>query len=171
MANLFDFTTAQREHWISAVNAMIANFGSTCRLVHTPHAASCSNCILDPIGQKSANKWRSGGPAPFPLGSICPVCNGAGFRFTEQTEDVTFLCEWEPKKFQVYQGNIVEPYSIVECQGYYADLPKVQRANEFILNVPMHGVSVLRYRRYKEPLDIYRVAQRQFFIVVLERVG
>ena len=33
----------------------------------------CSNCVYDPIGQKSSNKFQDGGPVPFPFGNICPV--------------------------------------------------------------------------------------------------
>ena len=30
---------------------------------------SCVNCLYDPIGQKSSNRFQHGGPVPFPFGT------------------------------------------------------------------------------------------------------
>ena len=65
------------------IDAVIDTFGKTCRVYYPPKQISCVNCILDPIGNKSANRYLHGGPIPFRNGALCPVCNGVGYRAEE----------------------------------------------------------------------------------------
>ena len=48
----------------------------------------CPNCVYDPIGRKSSNRFQDGGPVPFPYGGVCPLCNAAGRKGVETTEDI-----------------------------------------------------------------------------------
>ena len=52
---------------------------------------NCAICLYDPIGQKSSNRYQSGGPAPFPFGNLCPMCNGNGRRPVTSSESVNVL--------------------------------------------------------------------------------
>jgi hypothetical protein len=40
----------------------------------------CNNCIVDPIYKRSTGKYNNTGPEPFSDGSVCPVCNGDGYK-------------------------------------------------------------------------------------------
>ena len=48
----------------------------------------CSNCVYDPIGRKSSNKFQTGGPVPFRNGGVCPVCSGNGKKPVTSTENL-----------------------------------------------------------------------------------
>jgi hypothetical protein len=68
----------------------------------------CENCSYDSIGQKSANRYVSGGPVPFPFGTICPMCDGRGKRGVETSESINLMVIWNYKEFinvgTVYTG-------------------------------------------------------------------
>ena len=51
------------------------------------------NCIFDPVGKKSSNRWRTGGPLFFPNGAICGLCNSAGgAHATENSDTINLIC-------------------------------------------------------------------------------
>ena len=60
---------------------------------------NCVNCIYDAIGLKSANRYQDGGPAPFPFGGICPLCNGNGRKPVTSSENVNLAVIFEPRQF------------------------------------------------------------------------
>ena len=57
---------------------------------------NCANCVFDPIGRKSANRFLDGGPIPFPFGGICPLCNGAGKKPVVSSENVHLAVIFDP---------------------------------------------------------------------------
>lgn len=59
----------------------------------------CPNCIYDSVLKKSANKYKNGGPIVFPLGQICPYCNGIGFYGEEKSEDIYMAIIADHKKW------------------------------------------------------------------------
>ena len=61
-----------------ATDSFIDTLGKTCQLVYPPKRTQCPNCFLDPRSGRSTNRYRSGGPVPFPNNTICPWCAGEG---------------------------------------------------------------------------------------------
>ena len=77
----------------NAISALLDDAALTvpCTLMYGGKFATCSNCIYDPIGKKSANRYLSGGPIPFNNGQICPFCHGAAILTLFNTAIPAFL--------------------------------------------------------------------------------
>jgi hypothetical protein len=155
-----------------ALDDLITELGKPCRLEYPPKWAPCVNCVYDPIGNKSSNRWLSGGPMQFPNGQTCPMCNGVGQLATAVTEVITFLCAWEPRKFWFPIPNlqIRSPYSIVQTKGFLKDLPKIERANFLYFQTPIEGIARKKYKLFKEPGDPSNIIQNRYFVASWERV-
>lgn len=110
----------------------------------------CSNCVYDPIGQKSSNKFQDGGPVPFPFGNICPVCDGRGKRGIESTENIKLMVIWDHKQF-VNVGTINNPEGLVQTMTFVSNTPKLKRAKELIINSDQASYGRYRYQRDSEP--------------------
>ena len=55
----------------NAISAILENDALTiaCTLEYgITKYEDCVNCLYDPIGQKSSNRFQDGGPVPFPFG-------------------------------------------------------------------------------------------------------
>lgn len=59
----------------------------------------CPNCIYDVNLKKSSGKYKSGGPVPFPLGKICPYCNGSGSYGIVKSDNGYLGVIWDYKKW------------------------------------------------------------------------
>jgi hypothetical protein len=77
-----------------AFDDILNNNGTDCLLIYQGILEQCANCVYDPIGKKSAGRWRSGGPLSFSSGTICPACGGAGTRTTEYSETIKMTIDW-----------------------------------------------------------------------------
>jgi hypothetical protein len=100
MANCFQglINSTTKSLYKDAIDALITDLGVTCELTFTGSLfESCTNCLYDPIGKKSANRFLAGGPMPFRNGQICPMCGGAGRLQSVDTEDVQMLVLWNYK--------------------------------------------------------------------------
>jgi len=156
-----------------AIDDLILELGKDCLLVYPPKMTLCVNCVSDPIGHKPSNRWKNGGPMRFPLGSLCPLCNGEGRRAEEVTETLRFLCEWDPKKFlKPVQGvDLRVPYGMCQTKGYLTDLPKVLRCDHMILQNNISGVLRLKYKLAGEPGDYSNIIQGRYFVATWERTN
>ena len=131
---------------------------------------NCANCLYDPIGQKSSNRFQNGGPVPFPFGSVCPLCNGNGKKPITSSEDVNLAVIFEPKQFL----EITTPVNTAD--GYIQTLakkdmtPKLQRAKEIIVSTDVSNFFSHRYQRVSEPLPI-GLGNNVFVLCMLRRVG
>lgn len=110
----------------------------------------CVNCIYDPIGQKSSNKFQDGGPVPFPFGNICPMCNGNGKRAVESSEDLNLMIIWNPKEF-FNAGTVESADGMIQTVTFVANTPKLKRAKEIIVNTDQGSYGRYRYQRTSEP--------------------
>ena len=77
----------------NAIDAVVTQGGlaTPCKLsynVSINATNDCDNCLIDPIYKKSMGKYNGTGIAPFPEGSICPICNGEGFQTPNSQETV-----------------------------------------------------------------------------------
>lgn len=90
----------------------------------------CPNCHFN--GYKSNGVYKAGGPYPFDNGSLCPYCNGEGYKMTETTETTTARIYYNKKDWT----DIGIPVNIANASAQIVfkmtDLPKVQRAKYII---------------------------------------
>ena len=111
----------------------------------------CSNCIYDVIGNKSSNKYQSGGPVPFPFGSICPMCNGRGKRGIESTENINLMVIWDNKQF-VNTGTVNSASGdLVQTITFDENTPKLLRAKEVIIMSDKPSLGRQRFERHSSP--------------------
>lgn len=74
-------TSGMKTMFSNALSSLLLNTACTtpCRIIYgSTKFTDCVNCIYDAIGQKSSNRYQDGGPIPFQLGTLCPVCWTAG---------------------------------------------------------------------------------------------
>lgn len=172
MANVWDIDDDSLQWIRDGLDDFLTNLGKNCTIVYPGKWESCTNCNYDAIGKKSANRWRSGGPMPFPNGSICPLCNGVGGRrFEEQTETVRLLVVFEPHKFfyPIENLEVTVPFSVCQTKGYVSDLVKLQKADRIVIETPLSPFVKLTYRRDGEPLDIHNIVQGRYCVITWRR--
>lgn len=153
---------------------LITVFGKNCKLVYPPNWEYCSDCIWDQIGQKSSNRWRTGGPLPFSDGQICPMCNGIGRRAVEtQTETIKMTCAFLPKDFYFPMNDIDlrVPYGIIQTRFYLTDLPKIERCDHVLFQVDIQGVARRPYKLHQEPSDSFSIIQNRYAVCAWKRSG
>lgn len=152
----------------------ITELGKTCRLVYpSTKWESCDNCVYDPIGQKSSNRWRTGGPISFPNGTACPQCNGQGRRSVVFYDDIKFLCELNPKNFVVPipSLNIRVPNSLLQTKGFITDVAKVQKCDHLLFDIDNEYLGSRVYKLNSEPGDKSNIIQSRYFVCTWERKG
>ncbi len=111
----------------------------------------CSNCIYDVALQKSANKYKTGGPIPFAAGKICPYCNGVGY-YGETTAETGYLgVIWDYKKWINPPINVAQPDGMIQtiCDKTY--LPSIRRCKEISINYPNSNNQPPKFQLYGEP--------------------
>lgn len=170
MGKLFSIDAGTKSTIQDALDDLITEFGRECRLVYPAVWAACPNCMYDAIGQKSTNRWRTGGPMPFANGTTCPICTGTGKKASEETDTVTLKLEWEPSKFwyPVPGADIRVPGSICQTKGYVSDLPKVLRCDHVILDVNLQPVISTTFRMIKTPISPGNIIQDRYFVCTWE---
>jgi len=111
----------------------------------------CVNCVYDPIGQKSSNRFQDGGPVPFPFGSICPMCNGNGKKPVETSEDINLMIIWNIKEF-VNFGTVNDGTDdMIQTITFATNTPKLIRAKEIIVANDIEGYTRHRFERASMP--------------------
>lgn len=126
----------------SSIGATLV-FGST-------KLTECPNCIYDPIGKKSSNKYKLGGPRAF--SGICPHCSGRGVTDNDDTLAIDIVPIYNQKNW----CNQVKPHTPKNLIATFS-LPdtydQLKRAKELVLGEVQLSTKVsLRYQRYGEPL-------------------
>lgn len=110
----------------------------------------CANCVFDPIGNKSSNRFQDGGPVPFPFGSICPMCNGGGKKGLETSENINLMVIWDYKKFMDV-GTVNNPAGTIQVMTFASNTPALKRAKELIVATDIAAYGRHRYQRISEP--------------------
>lgn len=120
-----------------------------------------NNCVYDPISGKSSNRYKSGGPIPFPDGQTCPHCNGEGRVGDEQTEDVYLCVLWENKFWldtgrsgdnRPSQSAHTADAQVMTFSKFDDTFDKLRRAKEVIFDTDVELSSRQRYVKLGEPL-------------------
>lgn len=180
MGTIINIDAATRQEMQSVLDDLINEFALECRLVYPPSYASCDNCTADILGINSSNHWKTGGPMPFPDMTTCPLCGGTGKRANEATELINLKCVFNPiferqlpglKNLQLDKINIRLANAILKTRGFMTDVPKVMRATELIVNIPIEGYIRAKYTRITEPLDKNTFVSGRYFNCFWERVG
>ena len=131
---------------------------------------NCTNCIYDPIGQKSSNRYQNGGPAPFPFGNLCPMCNGNGRRPVTSSESVKLAVIYEPRQFLEINTPVNTADGLIQTLASKTLTPKLQKAKEIIVATELSGYFSHRYQRVSEPSPI-GLGSNEFVICTWKRVG
>lgn len=155
-----------------ALDDLITELGKDCLLVYPPKWVNCSNCLSSSFGNKSSSSWKSGGPLPFPAGTVCPLCNGSNKVSQEQTESVRMLCAWEPKAFfePLPQVDVRVPYGVIQTKSYLSDAPKIMRADHAVFQTPTTNILRSTYELAGEPVDVSNIIQGRYCVATWKRV-
>lgn len=156
-----------------AINDLILYLGKNCKVVYAPIMVPCVNCVFDQIGNKSKNIYLHGGPIAFPMGSICPLCDGAGQTFAEEvSEIIRVIVHWNPKKYMnVKLDNMRIADGLISIKGHISDMPKISQMSYFIPHIELAGYANYRFRLTSEPISQGNIVQGKFFTALLERVA
>lgn len=141
----------------NAIRALLEDGGLTvpCKLYFgiTKYEA-CTNCIYDPIGRKSSNRFQTGGPVPFRNGGICPVCSGVGKKPVITTEDINLGIIYNYKDFLGIQTPVNAPEGMIQVIANKEATPKLLRAKEIQPSTGISGYADARFERMTEPQPV-----------------
>lgn len=171
MGTIINISTEQRAFIDQCLLDMIGTdvFGVECTLYMPPIPTPCSNCVPDPIGQKSSNIYLNGGPTPFENGQICPMCGGVYIIAQQSTETVIFTIEYKIEKFlDILKQTIRYPQNAIQTRGFVSDMQKVLNCTDMEINRNA-GVAHYRYKLSGEPLIAGKLSD-DYFYAAWERV-
>ena len=157
----------------NAISAILADDALTvaCTLEYgITKYEDCVNCLYDPIGQKSSNRFQNGGPVPFPFGSLCPLCNGNGKKPIISSENVSLAVIFEPRQFLEMSTPVNTADGYIQTLANKIMTPKLQRAKEIIVATDVSGFFSHRYQRVSEPTPI-GLGNNEFVLCMWRRSG
>lgn len=174
MGNRFTITDAMKAQIQQAFDDVVTELGRPCRVVYPPQWAPCVNCVSDPIGRKSANRWRTGGPVPFSNGTTCPLCKGAGgHNAPPATADVELKIEWDRGRFWVPVPQSAIKGSLTTCQakGLASELPKLTGADHLLVHLPVAPFSLHKFVLAGGPWFPHSIVQGRYAVTQWEARG
>lgn len=109
MANIFNniISSDFKNLYDQAIDSILENNALTvpCSIFYdTPNDSFCSNCLFDPINNRSLNIYNGAGPAPFPENSICSICNGYG-KVEKSKSEIVYLAVIFDSKYWLNWGS------------------------------------------------------------------
>lgn len=111
----------------------------------------CSNCTFDAIGNKSANRYQTGGPAPFTVGQ-CPMCAGAGKIPDEQTASISLAPVYDYKSWiPGLASNVQSPNGFVQTISVFSTYDTLRQAKEVIMDTAIDSSTRARFEKHREP--------------------
>lgn len=174
----FTIPAVQLQGVQDAFDTWITTAGKPCKLFFTPTTIACANCVSDAIGHKTSNRWRSGGPAPFDLGTLCPVCGGTNQLTTENSKTITMNCSFRIAEWASSKGvgprsptNIRIPDGMAITRGFLTDMPAIMQAKYAILNCNIEPYLHYRYVLDSELNDPNKIVQNRYFKCMWRRSG
>jgi hypothetical protein len=141
----------------NAISAILADGALTipCTLDYgVTKYENCANCVFDPIGRKSANRFQDGGPVPFPYGGVCPLCNGGGRRGLVSTENVSLAVVFDTRHFLEISTPVNTADGFIQTIANKEMTPKLARAKEIVVATDVSGYFSHRYQRVSEPTPV-----------------
>lgn len=170
MANPFLVSNDVIVLYQQGIDALITTLGKNCRLIYSPKVTPCTNCIYDPIGKKSSNRYKTGGPVPFPNGSICPVCGGVGNISEPAEEIIVMVVQWNPKNFPGNRANVDSPNAICRTYTYGHYFPKLQKCIAIDVDLDVSGYASYRCNRIREPI-MFGIQDSKYVEAFWQRAG
>ena len=178
MANIFGIPDDIRQFVQDGVDDLLNEYGHTCTLYFKEEYVECTNCVYDPIGKKSANRFITGGPMPFPRGSICPMCSGSGgVKADVQSATITLWIEFDPVEWRKFDiPGIRSADGLIFSQGFMKDLPSVRSCTHMRIQSKAGQPSTdghikYRYTLASEPIDDSDIVQGRYFTALWKRNG
>ena len=110
----------------------------------------CVNCIYDPNLKKSANKYKTGGPIQFEIGTLCPYCNGLGYFGQTTTEDIYLAIISDQKKWINPPVNIAIADNLIQAIGKKIYLESIKQCKDMTINYSNTNTNP-KYTLYTEP--------------------
>lgn len=183
MANPFSgvISSAFKGTFDNAIDALLMDDALTrpCKLIYQGSAIEvCDNCSFDPIGRKSSNRYKAGGPIPFPAGGICPSCGGAGMKTAETTETVRLLVTWDNKGWKdlgargLPDGMQQQPFTpnqFAQTMSGLSTWPKINRANEIVLDTDVENYIEMRCMK-KGDAELCGMGTSRYVLAMWERI-
>lgn len=90
----------------------------------------CSNCSFD--GIRSNGVYKVGGPYPFDYGTICPYCDGVGYKMIDATDVIYARIYYGPKDWVNTGVPINLPNSKAQIISKADDTTKLQKAKYIV---------------------------------------
>lgn len=177
MGLITDAIRIQASNAIDSLQASSENggLGKDCLLIFDPKRVRCSNCVYDSLNKCSANRYLPGGPQPFPLNSLCPICNGKGTLDTPVTKPIVLLLNWAPKTWLAMPNmdmanvNIEVPGGACQAKGFMTDLPNVLQSRKMVIETAITGIKQYIYVLAGEPIDPSNIVQGRYFMSIWKR--
>jgi len=174
MANPFAgmITAAFKAKHKNMIDALLEDTALTvpCRLEYsTTKFDLCSNCIYSPVGNKSSNRFKTGGPVPFHHG-VCPVCSGAGRIQTTDSEILFLMPIWDSKGW-LQMGLTAERTAGIDVVTFSkaTTYPDLKRATTIQIDTTIEAYGVPTFERADEP-QWCGLAQSSHILTLWKRV-
>ncbi len=114
----------------------------------------CANCVYDPVGRKSSNRFQTGGPGPFRNGGICPICGGAGKKPVIKTENINLGIIYDYRDFLGISTPVNAPDGFIQTVSKKETIPKLLRAKELQPSIAIKNYVDSRFERASEPQPV-----------------
>lgn len=116
----------------------------------------CTNCVYNPITNRSEGIYSGNGISPFLEGSICPVCMGKGTIIVDEyTESLDMMVIFDSKYFLNIQTKTINiPDSMAQSISCISSLPKIRNCHEAILDSSITSLTNQLYERIGEPQPV-----------------
>lgn len=170
MAAIFTLTQPIKDLATNALDSLIRELGKDCLLVYSPKMEYCPNCTFDPQSKRSSNIWKSGGPAPFPSGALCSLCNGKGQRANQVTKLIRLLCHSNIKKFINLPPQLEIPDGTIQTKGHISDLEFVLQAEEMIVQPDLSPYIKWRYKLWGEIINPSNIISNRYWSGLWRRI-
>lgn len=171
-----------RETARKAIDALMApqeegGLGKRCRLHFEARKLKCPNCGWDAANKRSNNVYRTGGPQPFPNGSLCPTCMGKGVLETPVTKTIVMLCNWNAKTWVAIPNldlsnvNLQVPGGAVQTKGMVEDLDDVLQSRRMTIETTVAALRGQQFVLEGQPGEPGNIIQGEYFMAVWTRGG
>jgi len=177
MSNLFDgiITPELQDLFNQGVSELLDPTNTLtvkCRIIYPATTYDVSD-TPSLVGKPHAFHYITGAPIP-PSAFADPAEGPTEQKAIQTTEDIDVIAVFDPKKF--VGGNLsdiikeADPYTYVQIMGFISLLPKIQQAQEFIVNTENENYNRMRYVRLSEPTPL-GLFDKNYFLCVLKRAG
>ena len=163
-------SSAFKQLHIDMITEVIRGCSVTCTIITgVTLYDDCVNCVFDPIGNKSSNRYQSGGPAPFTVG-LCPMCAGAGKIPNEQTTSISLapiydFRQWIPS----INAPVGSPEGFLQTLSLFSTYDDLKQAKELIVDTSIDTSVRPRFERHGEP-EPCGLGSSSFIITMWKRI-